>query len=33
MPATDLKIGTFVLMPNFNTQKESPKTLRKDPTK
>ena len=22
MPATDLKIGTFVLKPNFNTQKE-----------
>ena len=21
MPATDLKIGTFVLIPNFNTQK------------
>ena len=23
MPATDLKIGTFVLIPNFNTQKRN----------
>ena len=27
MPATDLKIGTFVLTPNFNTQKEISKKL------
>ena len=27
MPATDLKIGTFVLIPNFNTQKGISKTL------
>ena len=36
MPATDLKIGTFVLKPNFNTQKESPKNynhFEKDHTK
>ena len=26
-PATDLKIGTFVLIPNFNTQKGIPKKL------
>ena len=33
-PATDLKIGTFVLIPNFNTQKGISKklqTLRKGP--
>ena len=28
MPATDLKIGTFVLIPNFNTQKGISKKLR-----
>ena len=27
MPATDLKIGTFVLIPNFNTQKGISKKL------
>ena len=27
MPATELKIGTFVLIPNFNTQKEISKKL------
>ena len=27
MPATDLKIGTFVLTPNFNTQKRISKKL------
>ena len=27
MPATDLKIGTFVLIPNFNTQKRISKKL------
>ena len=27
MPATDLKIGTFVLIPNFNTQKGTSKKL------
>ena len=27
MPATDLKIGTFVLIPNFNTQKVISKKL------
>ena len=27
MPATDLKIGTFVLLPNFNTQKGMSKKL------
>ena len=27
MPATDLKIKTFVLIPNFNTQKEISKKL------
>ena len=27
MPATDLKIGTFVLIPNFNTQKKISKKL------
>ena len=27
MPATDLKFETFVLMPNFNTQKEIYKKL------
>ena len=27
MPATDLKIGTFVLLPNFNTQKGISKKL------
>ena len=26
-PASDLKIGTFVLIPNFNTQKGIPKKL------
>ena len=26
-PATDLKIGTFVLIPNFNTQKGISKNL------
>ena len=26
-PATDLKIETFVLIPNFNTQKEISKKL------
>ena len=26
-PATDLKIGTFVLIPNFNTQKRLSKQL------
>ena len=26
-PASDLKIGTFVLIPNFNTQKEISKKL------
>ena len=34
MPATDLKIGTFVLIPNFNTQKGISKKLqplRKEP--
>ena len=34
MPATELKIGTFVLIPNFNTQKEISKKLqplRKEP--
>ena len=34
MPATDLKIGTFVLIPNFNTQKgisKKLKSLRKGP--
>ena len=33
-PASDFKIGTFVLIPNFNTQKENFKkvtTLRKGP--
>ena len=33
-PASDLKIGTFVLIPNFNTQKGISKklqTLRKGP--
>ena len=36
MPATDLKIGTFVLIPNFNTQKGSSiklQPLRKGPYK
>ena len=36
MPATDLKIGTFVLIPNFNTQKGISKKLqplRKGPYK
>ena len=36
MPATDLKIGTFVLIPNFTTQKGISKTiqpLRNGPTK
>ena len=28
MPATDLKIGTFVLIPNFNTQKGTSKKLK-----
>ena len=35
-PATDLEIGTFVLIPNFNTQKEISKKLqplRKGPYK
>ena len=35
-PASDLKIGTFVLIPNFNTQKEFLKNYNpseKDPTK
>ena len=27
MPATDLKIGTFNLIPNFNTQKGNSKKL------
>ena len=27
MPATELKIGTFVLIPNFNTQKRISKNL------
>ena len=27
MPATDLKIGIFVLIPNFQTQKRIPKKL------
>ena len=27
MPATDLTIGTFVLIPNFNTQKGISKKL------
>ena len=27
LPATDLKIGTFVLIPNFNTQKGISKKL------
>ena len=27
MPATDLKIGTFVLIPNFDTQKRISKKL------
>ena len=27
MPATDLKIGTFVLIPNFHTQKGISKKL------
>ena len=27
MPAPDLKIGTFVSIPNFNTQKGRSKTL------
>ena len=34
MPATDLKIGTFVLIPNFNTQKgitKKPQPLQKGP--
>ena len=34
MPATDLKIGTFVLIPNFTTQKGISKKLqplRKEP--
>ena len=34
MPATDLKIGTFILIPNFNTQKGISKilqSLRKGP--
>ena len=34
MPATDLKIGTFVLLPNFHTQKGNSKklqSLRKGP--
>ena len=36
MPATELKIGTFVLITNFNTQKESLKNynhFEKDHTK
>ena len=36
MPATYLKIGTFVLIPNFNTQKgifKNYKHFEKDPTK
>ena len=35
-PASDLKIGTFVLIPNFNTQKGISKNYNpseKDPTK
>ena len=31
MPATDLKIGTFVLIPNFNTQKGISKKLQSFP--
>ena len=36
MPATDLKIGTFTLIPNFNTQKEISKNynhFEKNPTR